>query len=573
MTGTDLRWRPVIEAARRVAVRGEPVRAVAVRSWRWVRRQRPASLPGAVLGVGFLCASLTPSLLPRTWLIQGLVSGFSATTGYAIGAAAGWVGGKLVRAGPGPRVRKAAWRVLAVAAVPSVGILLYQGSRWQRDLYRLMGERSPTRPGYLRVILVTVVLFAIAMVVARSLRAAAREAARQLGRWIPAGAARATGGVLVALLSLGLLNTAVYDPVMAAVMSYSEAVNDRTGPPIAQPASPSRSGSPQSAVTWASLGLQGREFVAGGPTPAQLRAFNRALPLPPIRVYAGEQSAPDVHSAAALAVEELWRTGGFSRKVLCVITTTGTGWVDPRAAEALEYLYNGDTALVAIQYSVLPSWLSFAVERKKAEDAGRELFNQVYEQWATLPADRRPKLVTFGESLGTLGGEAAFDSLADLLSRVDGVVWAGSTEANDLWAHLVAHRDPGSSAVRPVYDQGRVVRFASTPADLSGGLPPRVVYLNHASDPITWWTPDLLVRRPDWLTEPRGSDVLPAMRWYPFVTFWQVTADLMFADHAPDGHGHHYGGEFAVAWAAILHPAGWTAQDTERLSALINRGG
>src|SRR5205814_5202654 len=167
----------------------------------------------------------------------------------------------------------------------------------------------------------------------------------------------------------------------------------------------------------------------------------QASPVPPVRVYAGRDSAPDAQSAAALAVRELWRTGGFSRKVLCVITTTGTGWVDPRAAASLEYLYNGDTALVAIQYSVLPSWLSFAVEQDKAEQAGRELFDQVHTQWASLPAAERPKLVTFGESLGSLGGEAAFDGLDDLLSQVDGVVWAGPTEANGLWAGLVADRD------------------------------------------------------------------------------------------------------------------------------------
>ena len=529
-----------------------------------------------VLAVGFIGMSLTPSLLPRTWLVQGLVSGFSAITGYSIGVVASWAAGKLVRAGPGPRLRRAAWWVLAALALPSVTILLYQGSRWQRDLYRLMSERPPTRQGYLRVILVTAVLFAGVVIVARTLRAAARAVARQLGRWIPAGAAGAIGGVAVALLSLGLLNTAVYDPLMSTVVSTSEAVNDRMNPHVVQPASPSRSGSPQSAVSWASLGLQGRAFVGGGPTLAQLRAFNGAEPKPPIRVYAGQRSAPDAGAAAALAVQELGRTGAFSRAVLCVITTTGTGWVDPRAAEALEYLYNGDTALVAIQYSVLPSWLSFVVERKKAEQAGRELFNQVYAQWAALPPDARPKLVTFGESLGTVGGEAAFDGLADILRRVDGAVWAGPTEANSLWSQLVADRDRGSTQVHPVYEQGRVVRFASTAADLvspPGSAPPHVVYLSHASDPIIWWSPALLVRRPDWLHEPRGSDVLPAMRWYPFVTFWQVTADLLFADDSPLGHGHHYGGEFAGAWAAILWPPGWTARDTARLSAMIDRAG
>ena len=563
MAAIDLPGRPVPGVGYRTVARG----------WVWVRRQRPLSFPGAVLGVGFLCMSLTPSLLPRTWLIQGLVSGFSTATGYGIGVLAGWTFGKLTRTRAGEPLRRAGWRVLALITLPSVAILLYQGSRWQRDLYQLMGERAPTRQGYLRVIVATVVVFAGALAIARALRSAGRAVGRYLGRWIPRPAARAVGGALVALMSLGLLNTAVYDPAMSVVLSSSESVNDRMSPRVTQPTSPTRSGGPQSAVSWASLGLEGRAFVSGGPTTAQLRAFNHAAPIPPIRVYAGRDSAPDVNAAAALAVRELWRTGAFSRKVVCVITTTGTGWVDPRAATSLEYLYNGDTALVAIQYSVLPSWLSFAVERDKAVKAGRELFSQVYAAWATLPAASRPKLVMFGESLGSLGGEAAFEGLGDLLNRVDGVVWAGPTEANPLWSLLVAARDAGSTQAHPVYQRGTTVRFATSAADLAtapGAAPPKVVYLEHGSDPIVWWTPDLLVKRPDWLHDSRGSDVLPAMRWYPFVTFWQVTADLLFATDAPYGHGHRYGGELATAWAAILRPAGWTARDTARLSALID---
>ena len=34
----------------------------------------------------FLCASLTPSLLPRGWVLQGVVSGVTAIIGYGIGS-------------------------------------------------------------------------------------------------------------------------------------------------------------------------------------------------------------------------------------------------------------------------------------------------------------------------------------------------------------------------------------------------------------------------------------------------------------------------------------------------------
>ncbi|WP_405183194.1 alpha/beta-hydrolase family protein [Nocardia sp. NBC_01377] len=96
-----------------------------------------------------------------------------------------------------------------------------------------------------------------------------------------------------------------------------------------------------------------------------------------------------------------------------------------------------------------------------------------------------------------------------------------------------------------------------------------MVYLQHASDPITWWTPELLFREPDWLREPRGDDVLPATRWYPVVTFFQVSADMAVSVDVPGGHGHTFHAAIADSWAAIVAPAGWSEADTLRLRAVL----
>jgi uncharacterized membrane protein len=96
-----------------------------------------------------------------------------------------------------------------------------------------------------------------------------------------------------------------------------------------------------------------------------------------------------------------------------------------------------------------------------------------------------------------------------------------------------------------------------------------VLYLVHPSDPIIWWSSDLLLQRPDWLREPRGSDVLRAMVWIPFVTFWQVTADMPLGLEVPPGYGHKYTGEHVDGWAAILQPEDWSAQKAARLRALV----
>jgi uncharacterized membrane protein len=293
----------------------------------------------------------------------------------------------------------------------------------------------------------------------------------------------------------------------------------------------------------------------------------------PVRVYAGLASTPDPQQRADLAVAELERTGAFDRAVVAVVTTTGTGWVNPDAPASLELMYGGDTATVATQYSYLPSWLSFLADRSRSEEAGRLLFDAVHARVEQLPEQDRPRLVVYGESLGSQGSEAAFTTLADIRAQADGVLWVGPPNSNRLWHSLVERRDPGTRKVEPVYSDGMVVRFAGDVEDLADPptpwYPPRVLYLQHPSDPIVWWSPELLFRRPDWLVEPRGDDVSPAMSWYPVVTFWQVSADLTHSQSVPDGHGHNYNDLILDGWAAVAAPEGWTDADTARIRTVL----
>jgi uncharacterized membrane protein len=322
------------------------------------------------------------------------------------------------------------------------------------------------------------------------------------------------------------------------------------------------------------LGRQGRIFVAGGPSVQDLTAFNTAPAKEPIRAYAGLGSADSIRATAAMAARELQRTGGLDRKVVAVATTTGTGWINEAEASALEYMYNGDTAIVSMQYSFLPSWISFLVDKENARQAGQALFEAVDALVRTMPEGKRPKVVVFGESLGSFGGEAPFLSLNNLVARTDGALFSGPTFNNTIWTDLTANRDPGSPMWLPIYDQGAHARFVARPENLDRpGEPwnhPRVVYLQHASDPIAWWTPDLLFREPDWLREPRGYDVSPRMDWIPVVTFLQVSADMAVSVDVPDGHGHRYVRDIVNGWAAVLQPPGWTAEKTERLRPIMH---
>ena len=540
------------------------------RRLRWLPRYTWSGTVGALL-LGY--SSFTPSLLPRGWLIQGLIAGITAAIGYGLGVTVAWFVRAVSDRRPSPAVRRRAWQVLAVVGTVLGIVMLWLGQRWQAEIHRLMGLEEPAEYTVGGIVVVALLAFAAFVGIGRLVRRVARGLTRLAGRILPPKLARPLAVVVSTVLVIFVVNGVLFQGLVEAVNSAFSVKDGGTEDGAVQPTASERSGSPDSLVPWDDLGLQGRNFVGKGPTPEELSDFSGRPAEEPVRVYTGLASADDVQERAALAVRELERAGGFDREVLVIATTTGTGWVDPAASDSLEYVMNGDSAMVAMQYSYLPSWMSFLVDQAKARDAGRALFDAVYGAWADLPAVRRPQLLVFGESLGTFGGEAAFSGEADIRNRTDGVLWAGPPNFNELWRGFVEDRESGSPEWLPVYDDGRTVRFADEAPDLD--LPtgswddPRVVYLQNASDPIVWWSPRLILNHPDWLTGERGPDVSPGMVWIPFVTFWQVTADLVFSTGVPDGHGHKYASDYADGWASVVQPADLTDADPERLRELI----
>ncbi|MFI9506018.1 alpha/beta hydrolase [Nocardia sp. NPDC052566] len=540
---------------------------------------------GLVVATVFFALSVTPSLVPRDWLFQGLISGVNAALGYGLGCVLEWlfrlwiwpqVTKRLTLPAPPTWVRYSVKSAILFTCAISAAFMLVQSARWQREITALMGMTGTTTPAYLRTGLLSMAVGAAVVAVYRTVREIILFLARWLNRWvrIPRELAPSVGFLLLVVFTVTIFNGVASRAFFAVANSAFSVRNDHTSQNAVQPQQDERSGSPASLAKWETLGFEGRWFVSHGPTASRISALTGQPAKEPIRAYVGLESAADPEARAELAAEELERTKAFDRKVLVVITTTGTGWVNSMSAGAIEYMYGGDTALVASQYSYLPSVLSFLADRGKATTAGKLVFDAVYRHWSARPSESRPKLLVYGESLGSQGSEAAFDGLADLRSKVDGALWVGPPNSNRLWEQFVSRRDPGSREVSPVYADGLVVRFASDSADLARPSTewraPRIAYLQHASDPIVWWSSDLIFSQPDWLSEPRGSDVTPQMRWWPFVTFWQVSADLTNAQGVTDGHGHTYGTLVLDGWAAIAPPPGWTAELQEKIRPEID---
>ncbi len=537
----------------------------------WVRHY---TFMGTTVGLIFIWFSMTPSLLPRGALFQGLVSGISGAIGYGLGVFAVWLVRYMRTEKHSPPAPRWAWMVLIPVGAVGLVVMAIGFHDWQDNVRDLMGVQHlkwydyPVAAGLSLVVLFTLVE------IGQFIRWLVRFLVEQLDRIAPFRLSVTIVIVALVALTITVLNGVVLKSAMRTMNNTFASANNELNPDTAPPKTPLRSGGPQSLVSWESLGHQGRIFVEAGPTVTELTAFNGTPAAEPIRAYAGLNSADDITATADLAARELQRTGGLQRAVVAVGTTTGTGWINEAEADALEYMYNGNTAIVSMQYSFLPSWLSFLVDKENARHAGQALFEAVDRLIRQMPEGQRPKLVVFGESLGSFGGEAPFMSLNNVLARTDGALFSGPTFQNTIWTDLTSTRDAGSPQWLPIYNDGRNVRFVARPSDLQRpNAPwghPRVVYLQHASDPIAWWTPDLLFAEPDWLRERRGYDVLPETRWIPVVTFLQVTADMAVAVDVPAGHGHHYVADAADGWAAVLSPPGWTAEKTAKLRPLLH---
>jgi len=530
---------------------------------------RPPAHPGrtaAILGAAwFFLASITPSLIPRGWYLQGVASGLSAAYGYGLGLVVAWGWRKVrdalgirVTMAPGPArwLRRIGWTVVAVV----VALVWLRSLDWQRDTARFVGKSPPGPLTLLLGLAATVLVFVLVILAARGLRALTRRGSRLGQRFLHPWVATALAALLVTTVVLTLSDSLVYRKAMGYAAAKAAVVNGVTPAGRTAPSSPLRSGSPASAESWRSLGRNGQAFVADGSTPAAIGAATGKPAIEPIRVYAGLSGGRSIDQVADAVVAELRRTGAFDRSVLALMTTTGRGWVDEWSASSIEYLTGGDSAIAAMQYSYLPSPIALLSDRRTPAAAGRALLARVEAELSGRPAAARPRLLLGGESLGAYGGQAAFRNADDMLARIDGAVWVGTPNFTPLARSIVDARRGGSPEVAPVVGDGTHIRYATRPAELTHDLygraygswdAPRVLYVQHASDPIPWWSPTLLVEEPDWMHEGVGADVRP-MRWASFASFWQLTTDMMVAGSTPAGHGHRYEGELVPAWAGVL---------------------
>ena len=533
------------------------------------------SLFGVLLAVLFFAASLSPSLLPRPFQLQGVLSGFALASGYGCGVLLILIWDYLELPYLQGKLRRILLFTVGIVCLGLAVTALVYCNSWQNDLRLTMGLEANESGQMVAIAAIALLVALVILAVIRLFIYLARRVSTQLKTRVPERPANLIGVLLVAMVVMLLVNDVFIKNFLNSIDEVYALSDAATEPGVQQPSEAVATGSPASLLDWNTLGRTGENFVTKGPDKDDLDQFFKKPAVQPLRVYVGYRSADSFVVRAQLALQELIRVGGFERSKLIIATPTGTGWLDPSAVDTIEYIHRGDTAIVAMQYSYLPSWLTLWLDPQKARASAAALYRAIHAHWRTLPVGSRPDLYLYGLSLGSHGAEISIDIPSLISNPIQGGVFAGPPFLNAISPRLARVRNPGSPYWLPVIQDSSMVRFTAqeNALDIPGAEwgPMRFVYIQYASDPMVFFSTDLYWREPEWMKGERGHDVSPALTWYPVVTFLQIMFDLPMADRIPKGNAHNYAvSSYIDAWVEVTAPEDWSEADTLQLKTLFS---
>jgi len=537
---------------------------------RWLK----FSTIGLLLATLFFAFSLTPSLGPRTPVMQGIISGVSMGIGYALGTFIAWLWGYLGLSSPPEQVRIWLTRLAALGLVLTSAFFLWRSSAWQNAIRELMHLTANTQSDLVLEGIIALLVFVVLLALGFGFKHLVFGLAHFLERFIPRRVAALMGITLAAWVFWAALNDVFLTRFLQAADRSYQTIDALVQDDLNKPTNPLKTGSAESLVKWHDLGSQGRNYAVLGPSLEQLRQSSPNA-IEPLRVYVGLNSAETPMERAKLALAELKRVKAFERSTLLLMTPTGTGWIDPGGIDTVEHLLHGDLASVAVQYSYLPSPLSLALEASYGAETAQAAFDVIYSYWASLPKDARPKLYLYGISLGSRNSDLSFDLFDIINDPPQGVLWVGPPFSSRTWNNITRDRNPDSPVWLPSFRDGSVVRFMNHEHKPNASSQPwgkfRMIYLQYASDPIVFFDPKSFYREPAYLKQPRGVDVSPELQWFPAVTMLQTAADMALVS-APVGYGHNYAPEdYIEAWLGLMEPSGWTPEAIEQLKEYFRK--
>lgn len=164
--------------------------------WRWLKYD----FIGFAIAVLFAGISFTPSLLPRPPLLQGVIAGLAAVSGYIFGCLLSWLLRHLISWRPSARTVKYSWFVLLGATVVTAAVMLPLGNHWQNQLHDSMGLEAPPVVASPGIFIITAIIFIGLIALGRGIRALARLIAKPVRRVVPQRIVRPVSAVLAIFL-------------------------------------------------------------------------------------------------------------------------------------------------------------------------------------------------------------------------------------------------------------------------------------------------------------------------------------------------------------------------------------
>lgn len=536
------------------------------------------SVVPVLVGLLLVAASLTPSLIPRSWPMQGALAGVSMAIGYMVTQFFFSLWRTLELPVTDGRASRVIQAVLAVPVLVTLVLCIAQTRNWQNSIRSRMGLPDLEAANTTKTLLLALALFLLLYVLGKLLQGLFDVLRLRLARHIPVRSANVLGLLLAVVMVVVVTRDGVVNGTMRILDQSYVAAQYLTDPSSPVPANDWQAGSESSLIDWDLMGRPGRDFVRGGPDRSDIEALTGRPAIEPLRIYVGLAQHTDAKARADIALREMIRTGAFQRKVLVVASPTGTGWMDPASYDALEYMHGGDVATVAVQYSYLQSPLALIFETESGLEQANALMQAVYDHWTSIPVEDRPRLYMHGISLGAWSSMYAFNPFQMMNDPIDGALWVGPPFPSALWQQANTARTSGSPYILPQIDDGQVIRYSSQFAHPDRSRQPwgrmRILFLQYASDPIVFYDPSAIGRAPEWMREPTAPDVSTELFFAPFVTMLQLAVDMLVSTSTPAGFGHKYHAhDYIDGWVAVSRPGGWSAADTLRLKEHCGQSG
>ena len=534
------------------------------KSQKKIRKKTPqVSLFNWLYSIGLIFAAiafvyaLTPSLMPRDGVLQGIVAWVSSVAVYSIFA--WWVG-----------LWKWLWfpyyynlwgaRICYAISMYIIVYWLSHATEWQNSVYfaAWLPEVETVRP--YTILIVSIGVFLGIILVWRIFWKIVLLSSAKLEKILPFRASLIASFFAISYLFWSIGNGIFVQSFFEFMDKSSKQVDALIPITLASPINPLATGSEASLIAWSSLWSKWRDFVSWGTSLEKLQLFFDSADIKePLRVYAWLNSADTPEKRAQLLLEEMLRVDAFSRSYLVLVTPTGTGWIDPRSISALELLLKGDVSTVWVQYSYLPSWLTLLSDYEAGEESARIVFEAIYGYWSSLPQDERPKLFLHGLSLGSRYSEISSDIWDIIADPYAWALWVWPTYNNELWKRFTRQRNQGTSPFLPSYWDDSLVRFFTqfgTSADLTRDWGVfRILYFQYPSDAVSFFDTQSFWRAPEWMNYELPPDISSQLRFIPVVTFFQLLTDNFTATSTREWHGHTYAAkDYLTAWYQLIQP-------------------